>query len=66
MPSTPAYIIMEGHSLITSGSIFNLNLGHIKNPNIIADGTVFTQIGIKTFDNTKRYQAPGHMRIHVQ
>lgn len=65
MPETPSYIIMEGHGAIASGSIFNLNLGHIKNPNLITDGTVFTQIGYKKFDNNKRYQAPGHMNIHV-
>lgn len=55
MPATPAYILLEGHSAIVGKDIFNLNLGHIKNPNLIADGTPFTQIGLKVFDNTKRY-----------
>lgn len=55
MPSTPSVIILTGQPAIASATIFNVSLGRIKLPNQITDGTVFTQIGTKKYDDTKRY-----------
>ncbi|EWS71333.1 hypothetical protein TTHERM_000331066 (macronuclear) [Tetrahymena thermophila SB210] len=70
LPTTPAYIIMEGHPAINAGKAFNIALGRIKNPNKIVDGTVFNnpQIGKKTYNDALpfRYQTAAHMNIIIQ
>ncbi|KAL4449717.1 hypothetical protein ABPG74_008090 [Tetrahymena malaccensis] len=70
LPTTPAYIIMEGHPAINGGTAFNIALGRIKNPNKMVDGTVFNnlQIGKKTYYDALfyRYQTAAHMNIFIQ